>query len=97
MANFTKGPWKAHRNESFSYSIGTDYAHDRGHDCNVIREVRCEANAFLVAAAPEMFDALQTLMQLDPPAPFPPSDERHKEWFAFWAKAQAALRKVTRG
>ena len=59
MANFTKGPWKAERNQSFSYSIHTDYVHDRGHDCNVIREVRCEANAFLVAAAPEMFAALE--------------------------------------
>jgi len=50
----TPGPWKATRNQSFSYSIHTDYVHDRGHDCNVVREVRCEANALLIAAAPEL-------------------------------------------
>lgn len=54
MMAHTKGPWKATRNASFSYSIGTDYAHDRGHDCNIVREVRCEANALLIAASPEL-------------------------------------------
>jgi hypothetical protein len=63
MMTHTKGPWKAERNASFSYSIQTDYVHDRGHDCNVVREVRCEANAFLISAAPELLDALQAAQQ----------------------------------
>jgi hypothetical protein len=63
MMVHTKGPWKAERNASFCYSIQTDYAHDRGHDCNVVREVRCEANARLIAAAPELLIALKQMVQ----------------------------------
>jgi hypothetical protein len=62
VANFTKGPWIAERQKSFSYAIHTNYVHDRGHDCNVVREVRCEANALLIAAAPDMFVALAKLV-----------------------------------
>lgn len=66
MATHTPGPWKAQRLESFSYAIHTDYVHDRGHDCNIVREVRCEANALLIAAAPELLDALETLFDITP-------------------------------
>jgi len=61
MMPFTRGPWKAVRNQSFSYTINTHDVRGRGYDCNVVREVRCEANAFLIAAAPDMYAALEKI------------------------------------
>lgn len=71
MMVHTKGPWVAERQKSFSYAIQTNYVHDRGHDCNVVREVRCEANAFLIAASPELLDALKELVAISGEANIP--------------------------
>jgi hypothetical protein len=59
---FTPGPWHVYQEKPHYYSVGTDYAHDRGRDQNIVRDVRKEANARLMAAAPEMFDALVGLL-----------------------------------
>jgi hypothetical protein len=58
-APHTPGPWKVYQEKPHYYSVGTDYAHDRGHDCNIVRDIRCEANARVMAAAPELLDALE--------------------------------------
>ena len=61
---FTPGPWRVYQEQLHYYSIGTDYAKDRGHDQNVVRMVRKEANAKLMAKAPEMADATKSLLQV---------------------------------
>jgi hypothetical protein len=61
-APHTPGPWKVYQEKPHYYSVGTDYAHDRGHDCNIVRDVRCEANARIMAAAPEMLEALEAAL-----------------------------------
>ena len=62
--NFTKGPWKSVRCAPFSYRITTDRK-DQVQDV-IVHEVRCEENAQLVAAAPELYDALQALLDVAP-------------------------------
>lgn len=96
MMTHTKGPWRAERQKSFSYSIHTDYAHDRGHDCNIVREVRCEANAFLIAAAPELLESLKEFVAL---ANFDANTlpKTNEEWDAMVAKAEAVIRKAQEG
>ena len=69
MSNHTPGPWNVGRGEFTTTESGivftringpkmgivaTAYAHDRNID-------ECEANARLIAAAPELLEALQTL------------------------------------
>lgn len=60
-APHTPGPWRVYQEKPHYYSVGTDYAHDRGHDCNIVRDIRCEANARVMAAAPELLDALEAI------------------------------------
>jgi hypothetical protein len=61
-APHTPGPWKVYQEKPHYYSVGTDYAHDRGHDCNIVRDIRCEANARIMAAAPELLKQLEALV-----------------------------------
>jgi hypothetical protein len=61
-APHTPGPWRVYQEKPHYYSVGTDYAHDRGHDCNIVRDVRCEANARVMAAAPELLKQLEALV-----------------------------------
>lgn len=101
MMVHTKGPWRAERQKSFSYSIQTDYIHDRGHDCNVVREVRCEANAFLIAAAPELLEALRELVAISGEANIPLVNahavRQMGKFMAATEKAKAAITKAERG
>jgi len=80
MMTYTKGPWRAERQKSFSYSIHTDYIHDRGHDCNIVREVRCEANAFLIAAAPQLLEALKRLVAEHNSSRYSSLEKRMADW-----------------
>jgi hypothetical protein len=61
-APHTPGPWRVYQEKPHYYSVGTDYANDRGHDCNIVRDVRCEANARLMATAPELLTQLKALV-----------------------------------
>ena len=68
-AKFTKGPWKSHdhdemdivsESESF-VGICTVYGYEPDHTgFNVSDE--CSANAHLIAAAPEMYQAIENLL-----------------------------------
>ena len=60
---YVKGPWKVYQEQPHYYSIGTDYVNDRGRDQNIVRNVRREANARLMAAAPEMLEALKHIAE----------------------------------
>jgi hypothetical protein len=62
-APHTPGPWKVYQEKPHYYSVGTDYANDRGHDCNIVRDIRCLANARIMAAAPELLIALKQLVK----------------------------------
>ncbi len=61
MAKFTKGPWKATRTAPFSYEIVTDHPRNHRNYGVIVQEVRCQENAELIAAAPEMFLALERI------------------------------------
>lgn len=91
MANFTKGPWKATRVGAFSYQISTDHPQGHANFGIIVREVRSEDNARLIAAAPELAEALQSLLDV---IPFPKNDRDAD----FYARARTALAKaVSRG
>ncbi len=62
MDKFTPGPWRVYQEKPHYYSVGTDYAHDRGRDQNIVRDVRNESNARLMAAAPELMKALRNIV-----------------------------------
>ncbi|HID9917519.1 hypothetical protein I5E81_20280 [Pseudomonas aeruginosa] len=94
MSKHTPGPWQ--------FSAGADYG-DEGNYADVtaingdliIARVNNlipagAANGELVAAAPELLEALQDLDALR--GPFPPSDEAVE---AAWRKASAAIAKAT--
>lgn len=51
-------------------------------------------NKSLVESTPEMLEALDELVLLDPPCPFQSSDPRYPKWFAWFHKAQVAVRKA---
>lgn len=65
MAEFTKGPWKATR-VAFSYQITTDHPHGHANFGVIVQEVCSLENAELIAAAPELFDALEALLDITP-------------------------------
>lgn len=60
-AQHTLGPWKATREKPFSYSITTDHPPGHANFGIVVHEVRCEANARLIAAAPALLEALEQI------------------------------------
>jgi hypothetical protein len=89
-APHTPGPWRVYQEKPHYYSVGTDYAHDRGHDCNVARDIRCEANARIMAAAPELLKTLESIAEtLDKLAPCP-----EEVLDQLLAEAQSAIRKA---
>lgn len=65
MDKFTPGPWHVYQEKPHYYSIGTNYAHDCGHDQNIVRDVRKEANARLMAASPKMFAAISRFLAFE--------------------------------
>ncbi|MGB7585214.1 MAG: hypothetical protein WBM11_10240 [Terriglobales bacterium] len=62
MTQHTLGPWKATRVQPFSYQITTDQPHGSAHYGIIVREVRAEGNAHLIAAAPELLSSLEKLL-----------------------------------
>lgn len=66
MAKHTKGPWKATRVGAFSYEIITDLPFGHTNYGVIVSEVRSQENARLIAAAPELLDALETLFDITP-------------------------------
>ena len=51
--------WRVRKGtEKFLYDISTDKS-DKGRNCNVVRNIRNETNARLMAAAPELLRALK--------------------------------------
>ena len=91
MANFTKGPWKATRVGVFSYEITTDHPFGHANYGVIVSEVRCQENAQLIAAAPELAEALEALLDV---IPYPRNDRDAD----FYARARTALAKaVSRG
>ncbi|MED5113388.1 hypothetical protein UJK07_15640 [Pseudomonas aeruginosa] len=94
MSKHTPGPWQ--------FSAGADYGDERNYadvtaingDLIIARVNNLipagAANGELVAAAPELLEALQDLDALR--GPFPPSDEAVE---AEWRKASAAIAKAT--
>lgn len=89
MAEFTKGPWKATRVGAFSYEITTDHPHGHANFGIVVSEVRSQENALLIAAAPELVEALEALLDV---APFPTNTKDAE----FYSRARAALVKAVR-
>lgn len=100
-STYTPGPWKA---IEWNTHAATTVAQDKigSHGFVVICECSGHgrhskeslADARLIAAAPELFEVLEELAELDPPCPFPPSDGRYKEWFAMWGKMQGVINKA---
>jgi hypothetical protein len=62
VGNYTKGPWRVIRSAAFSYQITTDYPQGHAHYGVIVQEVRSEENAQLVAAAPELLEALRACL-----------------------------------
>lgn len=62
---FTKGPWAVAKNSSY-FDIGADYNHIHNglgeHVCIGVMADQ-EANAHLIAAAPEMYEALDDVVK----------------------------------
>lgn len=56
------GPWAVYQERPHYYSIRTDYAHNRGCDQNIVRDIRRKSNAVIMAAAPELLKVLKTLV-----------------------------------
>ncbi|MFW0750147.1 hypothetical protein [Pseudomonas aeruginosa] len=99
MMKRTPGPWVALKAEQAVHEQDYYIASERGvvgywkggkswHDDD--KWVLTEADARLIAAAPELLEALQNLDALR--EPFPPSDEAVE---AAWRKASAAIAKAT--
>ena len=57
MADFTPGPWTYHKNEDGSATVTMPHEHIEK-PC-----ATCQANARLIAAAPELYEALQELIE----------------------------------
>ena len=62
MMKHVPGPWKVYQERPHYYSIGTDYVNDHGRDQNIVRDIRCESNARVMAAAPELLDVLKKIV-----------------------------------
>lgn len=91
----TPGPWEIERYSDGLIQIVGDVRIVSDDEENVTTVVEAvargdEANARLIAAAPELLEALQNLDALR--GPFPPSDEAVE---AAWRKASAAIAKAT--
>ena len=57
---YTKGPWTAHGTEITHEGFGYEYPVARANNL-IIPDAECEANARLIAAAPEILEACQRL------------------------------------
>lgn len=62
-AQFTPGPWEARDtcSQQERWVVGADHPYSDSHKLAVAREIETEANARLIAAAPELYEALDEL------------------------------------
>jgi hypothetical protein len=91
MAKFTQGPWEAVRLGSFSYRITTESSQERPRSV-IVQEVRCQENAQLIAAAPELMEALQALLDITTFANNPFEAAIHLKAMDAIAKAKGQIR-----
>jgi hypothetical protein len=58
---FTPGPWEARDtcSQQERWVVGADHPYSSEHRLTVAREIETEANARLIAAAPELYEALE--------------------------------------
>lgn len=89
---YTVGPWhiKPDR-KAFTIHIQSELEHIL--TIQGMNETN-QANARLIAAAPELLEACKLFMELDPPIPFAGNDGRIPEWFDMFKKMQAAIAKA---
>jgi len=109
MRKFTPGPWE------YLCEIGYagNYPYSKAHRVKIGKEtltIGChgydweggkeiEANAHLIAAAPEMYEALRWLLHLahDVSKAGPDFPVTEEEWADAWESAKAALERAERG
>lgn len=105
---FTPGPWKAEFREyggydcmSASWSIVSDESEFATLDCRTrdhANDPQQEANANLMAAAPELFDALKELHEISGEANIPMENSKSVrlmgKFLATREKAEAAIKKA---
>ena len=97
MTSFTPGPWETDRNNVHSgqiatihHCIGNDWVEVRSPEATCASEETQEANARLIASAPELLAALQELLK------FPSGQYSEDNGFdAACLKAEAAIAKAT--
>ena len=91
-SNFTPGPWRIgdkHQTDIYAARAG----HAIARTVNPHYAGECEANAVLIAAAPELLEALEWLVDILPD-PELDNDELQRVWTK---KARAAINKATGG
>ena len=105
MADFTPGPWvvfngvdifttERHGKENDGHQIADCYVdYSSADDCGIDMG-KAEANAHLIAAAPDMYEALEALLYEQNDAPLL---KREKEWNKAVSLAEAALAKAKEG
>jgi len=94
MSKHTPGPWeiKYHPDPCYKYISGPEHIALAQVVWRVEEEDRspvCEANAHLIAAAPELLDALCYLLEASS------GQGPHEQWLAAMDQARAAIAKAT--
>lgn len=91
-AAFTKGPWEARDtcSQQERWVVAADHPYSTDHKLSVAREIDAEADARLIAAAPELYEALTDIRNrvLCPVGPTPTLDELQEIASAALAKAR---------
>jgi len=89
MSSFTPGPWRVGGNSGFVNQIQIEPAIG----CAYGAGYEVKANARLIAAAPDLLEALEFMLSVfNETYPDVADDEEDRE---AWAKARAAIRKAT--
>ena len=93
MSNHTPGPWEIEEHYHFGYRWISGPGHSQL--AQVVwcmededRSPECEANAHLIAAAPELLDALCYLLEASS------GQGPHEQWLAAMDQARAAIAKA---
>ena len=94
MSKHTPGPWEIEEHYHFGYRWISGPEHSQL--AQVVwcmededRSPECEANAHLIAAAPELLDALCYLLEASS------GQGPHEQWLAAMDQARAAIEKAT--
>jgi hypothetical protein len=92
VGKFTDGPWKSTRIGSFCYQITTEVPRGHPNFVVIVQEVRSLENARLIAAAPELYEALQALLDITTFAENPFEAQIHAKAMDAIAKAKGEIR-----